>query len=293
MAGKRSTAAAHHDRPATSQPQVTTDGRRFGHRRAVRLLVRHERLALPLLVVAAVLTGWEAAGRLGHIDPLFFSYPSAMWQALLELAAGPLARDVRTSALEFAGGLGLAIAVAVPSGLGIGASRRLQHALDPIIDALYATPILALTPLFVLWFGLGMASKVAVVALMAFFPLLINTAEGVKTVDRTLVQAVRSFGAGRWDVYRDVIVPSVVPFMVSGLRLAIGRAVMGVVIGEFIAATEGLGYRIRAAATMFETSRYLAAVAVLVVTSALLNIAVRRVEDRLAGWRRVTEPTAP
>lgn len=260
------------------------------HRRGGRLLARHERTLLPLLVVAVVVAAWEAYGQLGRIDPLFFSYPSQIWHGLLELARGPLPGDLRTSAIEFALGLALA-GLAVPAGLAVGASRRLQHAVNPLIDALYATPMLALTPLFVIWFGLGIASKVAVVALMAFFPLLITTIEGVATVDPTLVRAVRSFGARRWHVYRDVILPGVVPFLVSGMRLAIGRAVMGVVIGEFIAATEGVGYRIRAAATVFQTSHYLAGVVLLIVAAAVLNLGLKYLEGRVAGWRQASHPS--
>lgn len=247
-------------------------------------LQRYERLFLPTVTIVAILALWELYGQVTEINPLFFSYPSRIFTALVEWVRGPFFGDLATSATEF--GIGMLIGLlGIPLGLVIGSVRRLEMAFDPIINGLYSTPMLALTPLFVIWFGLGIASKVAVVALMALFPLLINTAEGVTTVDRNLVRAAQSFGANRLQTYVDVIFPSTVPFIVSGMRLAIGRAIVGVVIGEFIAAVDGVGYRIRATAGVFNTPAYLAGVAVLIVASVLLNLLLKRLEKRLAPWR--------
>lgn len=245
---------------------------------------RHERTLLPLLTMIGLLALWELWGRLGNISPLFFSYPSRIVGGLLILARTTLLDDLRVSGVEFALGLGIAL-VGVPFGMIVGSSRRLRLALDPIITGAYATPTLTLTPLFVIWFGLGIVSKVALVAIMAFFPLAINTIEGVRTVDPTLIRAVRTFGAQRREVYTDVIFHAIVPFIVSGLRLAIGRAIIAVVIGEFIAATAGIGYRIRAMAAVFRTSEYLAGVAILVAAALLLNMLLKRLEAHLAPWR--------
>lgn len=247
-------------------------------------LQRHERWILPSATIAAILVAWEVYGRLSDINPLFFSYPSRIWVALVLWVRGPFLTDLATSGTEF--GVGMLIGLlGIPVGLVVGSVRRLRAALDPIIDGLYSTPMLALTPLFVIWFGLGIVSKVAVVALMAFFPLVINTAEGVSTVERSLLRAARSFGANRTQTYVDVIFPATLPFIVSGMRLAIGRAIVGVVIGEFIAAVDGIGYRIRATAGVFNTPAYLAGVGVLIVASVLLNLALKRLEKRLAPWR--------
>lgn len=246
---------------------------------------RREAILLPILAAVLILVGWEIYGRVVGFNPLFFSYPSEIWAGFLELADGPLMEDLRISAHEFMVGLAIAL-VAVPLGMLIGSMRRLRMALDPIINGLYATPTLALTPLFVIWFGLGIISKVAIVAIMAFFPLIINTIEGVKTVDRTLLRAARSFGARRRHTYGDVILPSIFPFVISGLRLAIGRAIIGVVIGEFIGATAGIGYRIRQTAAVFQTQQYLASVAILVIAAVVLNLLLRFGEARLAPWQR-------
>lgn len=271
-----------------TQPETVRTGevpeRTVGGGRAASWLRRHERGLLPAATAVALLAAWELYGRLGSINPLFFSYPSHIAQALVDYARGPLPTDLAVSSLEFAVGFALA-SVAVPLGLVIGTVRRLRLALDPLINGLYATPLLALTPLLVLWFGIGVVSKIAIVALMAFFPLVISTIEGVVTVDTSLLRAARSFGANRWQLHRDVIFPSVLPFVVSGTRLAIGRAIMGVVIGEFIAATAGIGYRIAEAAGVFDTSRLLAAVAILVLAAVLLNLLLKTAETRLARWR--------
>ncbi len=249
-----------------------------------RWFTRHEATLLPILTVMAIIVVWEAYGRIKGFNPLFFAQPSQIWDGFRVLAEGPLWEDLRVSAQEFFIGLSLAL-VAIPLGMVIGSMRRLRLAVDPIINALYSTPTLALTPLFVIWFGLGIASKVAIVAIMAFFPLIINTIEGVKTVDATLIRAARSFGGRRRHVYLDVILPSIFPFVISGLRLAIGRAIIGVVIGEFIGATAGIGYRIRTTAAVFQTSQYLASVSILVIAAVALNLLLKFAEVRLAPWQ--------
>jgi taurine transport system permease protein len=249
---------------------------------------RRERVLLPVAALVAIVAAWEAAGQLGLINPLYFSYPTQIVPAFGDWAADGMADDLAASGKAFAIGLGIAL-IGVPVGMVVGSIRKLDLALDPIINAFYATPMVALTPLFVIIFGLGLPATSAVVALMAVFPLLILTIEGVKTVDKSLLRATRSFGANRREVYRDVVLPSIVPFIVSGLRLAIGRAIIGVVIGEFIGAVAGVGYRIRADAGVFNTPRYLAGILVLVAVSVALNVGLRRLERRLSPWRFARE----
>jgi taurine transport system permease protein len=249
---------------------------------------KRERTILPLGALAVILTLWELAGQAGLINPLYFSFPSKIGPAFADWASNGMTQDLAASGKAFAIGLAIAL-VGVPIGVVVGSVRKLDMALDPIINALYATPMVALTPLFVIIFGLGLPATAAVVALMAVFPLLILTIEGVKTVDKSLLRATRSFGANQREVYRDVMLPSIVPFIVSGLRLAIGRGIIGVVIGEFIGAVAGVGYRIRADAGVFNTPRYLAGIVVLVAVSVALNVGLRRVERVLSPWRFVRE----
>lgn len=249
---------------------------------------RLERWLLPTLLVVLLFGVWELAGLIYHPNPLFFSYPSKIAVALVAYASNGLWSDLAVSATEWAIGMAIAL-TAIPLGMVIGRSRRLIYALDPLINALYATPILALVPMFVIWFGLGIESKVAIVAVIAFFPLIITIIEGARTVDKVLVDAVRSFGATSRDVYLDVITPGILPFIVSGMRLAIRSGIIGVVIGEFLGAIGGIGYSIRVFASVFQTASYLAGVLILVGISVILNVLLKMAERRLTPWREALE----
>lgn len=249
---------------------------------------KYERYWLPFVTVVVILVVWELLGRMGLWNPLFFSSPSEIWEGFLSLTGGPLWSDLRVSAIEFGIGMAIALGLGVPLGLLLGSNRKLNAAFDPIINALYSTPILVLTPLLVIWFGLGMGSKIANVAILAIFPVVINMIEGVRTTDPALLRAAKSFGARGLAVYRDVTFPSVIPFFITGVRLAIGKGMIAVVVGEYIAATEGIGYRIRADAEVFNTSRYLAAVMIMVVISVVMMGLLKVVEKKLAPWRDTT-----
>lgn len=248
---------------------------------------RHRSRLLPVATVLVLLVGWEVLGRTVTINPLFFSYPSQIWGGAIDLAQESLWTNLRISGIEFALGMLLSVGIAVPVGLLMGTVRNLYYALDPIVSAMYSTPVLVLAPLLVIWFGLGIASKVAIVVILSTFPVMINLTEGVRSTDRSLIRAARSFGASRWDLYRDVIFPSVVPFFVTGLRLAVGRALIGVVVGEYIASQAGIGYQINSDAQVFATARYLAGVSVIVVFSVVVIEVLKVLERRLAPWRRL------
>jgi len=239
---------------------------------------------LPLGTAVVILVLWEVLGRTMNWNPLFFSYPSKIWGGFIDLADGPLLSDLRVSGTEFALGMALSILIAVPIGLAMGSLRNLYYAMDPLVTALYSTPVLVLAPMLVIWFGLGISSKVAIVVILSTFPMMINLTEGVRNTDRALLRAARSFGATRWRIYRDVLFPAVVPFFVTGLRLAIGRAMIGVVVGEYIASTSGIGYQINSDAEVFATSRYLAGVAVILVFSVATMEILKVLERRLAPW---------
>lgn len=248
-------------------------------------MTRHQQRVLPIATVVVLVAIWEIVGRIAHWNPLFFAYPSQIWSGVVELAHGPLWSDLRVSGTEFLLGMVLSVLIAVPVGLVLGTSRRLYWAFDPIVGALYSTPVLVLAPLLVIWFGLGIASKVAIVVILSTFPVMINLTEGVRTTDRVLLRAARSFGANRWNLYRDVVLPSVTPFFITGLRLAVGRAMIGVIVGEYIASTQGIGYQINADAELFATPRYLAGVMVIVVFSVAVMELLKILEKRMAPWR--------
>ncbi len=217
---------------------------------------------------------------------LFFTVPSqiagTLWQMIV---SGSLWAPLGVSATAFAIGLALAIVAGLPLGILIGRSSLLNAMFDPFITAFNATPRLVFLPLLMLWFGIGLWSKVAIVFLGALFPLLINTYEGVRNADRLLINVVRSFGAREWDIARLVVVPNALPFIVVGLRLAIGRAVLGVVVSEFFGSQEGLGVVMVRAASGFKVDVVFAGLIVFAGLSLLMTGLVKLLEERMTRWR--------
>lgn len=251
-------------------------------------LERHRSRLLPVATVVAILAIWQVLGVTVRFNPLFFSYPSAIWTGFIQLVDGPLAKDLQVSGTEFILGMGISIAIGVPCGLVMGMSRNLYYAFDPVVSALYSTPVLVLAPMLVIWFGLGITSKVAIVVILSTFPILINLTEGVRNTDPAILRAARSFGASRLRIYRDIVFPASAPFLVAGLRLALGRALIGVVVGEYIASTTGIGYQINSDAEVFATSRYLAGIAIILVFAVVSMELLKLLERKLAPWRQAT-----
>jgi NitT/TauT family transport system permease protein len=248
-----------------------------------------ERYAWGAVALLLPLLAWEA---LPHVLPLprgarlFFATPSQIAVAVVDLIeSGELQRHFNISALEFLVGLGLSIAVGLPLGFLLGRLGWLDDLLDPFVTTLNATPRIVWLPVLILWLGLGVWSKVMIVFLGAVFPLLVNTYEGVRNADRVLMNVVRSFGGNAWQVARIVVLPGALPYVVAGLRLAIGRAILGVVVGEFFGASSGLGYMIASATSGYRADVMFAGVLVLMALSLALTLSVQAVEARLTRWR--------
>jgi len=217
---------------------------------------------------------------------LFFTVPSHIADTLWTMfATGSIWKPLGVSASAFAIGLAMAIVVGLPLGVLLGRSATLNAMVDPFITAFNATPRLVFLPLLMLWFGIGIWSKVAVVFLGALFPLLINTYEGVRNADKLLINVVRSFGAGEWDIARLVVVPNSLPFIIVGLRLAIGRAVLGVVVSEFFGSQDGLGVVMVRAASQFKVDIVFSGLIVFAALSLIMTGLVKLIEDRLTRWR--------
>jgi NitT/TauT family transport system permease protein len=195
-----------------------------------------------------------------------------------------------TSLQEFAAGFLLAAAAGVALGLLLATNDVLCDYVDPWISALYATPTVALVPLFILTLGIDLASKVAVVFLLAFLPIAINTATGLRSTERVYVEAARSFGATRGQIFTKVLLPAALPFIVAGLRLGIGRGLIGVVVAEFFGARAGLGYLIFTSSQLFDLASLWLAVFILAGTGVLAVVLLQRVERKLAPWRQVGPP---
>jgi len=264
-------------------------GARAGRLLTPALRQRIESVALGTLTIVLLLVIWEL---LPHFLPLrqgtrlFFTVPSRIFATLWQmLATGTIWAPLGVSAAAFAIGLGLAIVAGLPLGILLGRSATLNAMFDPFVTALNATPRLVFLPLLMLWLGIGLWSKVAVVFLGALFPLLINTHEGVRNADKLLINVVRSFGANRWDVARLVVIPNALPFIVVGLRLAIGRAILGVVVAEFFGAQEGLGVVMVRAASSFNVDIVFAGLVVFAALSLVMTGLVKLLEDRMSRWR--------
>ena len=250
---------------------------------------RIESLALGTATIALLLVLWEL---LPHFFPvqqgtrLFFTVPSRIFATLWQMfATGAIWAPLGVSASAFAIGLALAIAVGLPLGILLGRSATLNSMFDPFVTALNATPRLVFLPLLMLWLGIGLWSKVAVVFAGALFPLLINTHEGVRNADKLLINVVRSFGATGWDVARLVVIPNALPFIVVGLRLAIGRAILGAVVAEFFGAQDGLGVVMVRAASSFNVDVVFADLIVFAGLSLMMTGLVKLIENRMSRWR--------
>jgi len=239
--------------------------------------------------IAIVLIVWQLLPHLVTISAgtkLFFTTPSQVLDTLWTMfATGTIWQPLGVSAAGFALGLAIAIVVGLPLGVLLGRSRTLNAMLDPFITAFNATPRLVFLPLLVLWFGLGLWSKVVIVFIGALFPIVINTYEGVRNADRILIDVVRSFGAKEWDIARLVVVPNALPYIVAGLRLAIGRAVIGVVVAEFFGSTEGLGVIMIQAASSYHVDVVFAGLIVFAALSLAMTGLLQLLENRLSEWR--------
>jgi NitT/TauT family transport system permease protein len=258
-----------------------------------RFLANHEPSLFGIGFIVILLVLWQSIPvwySLPRGMALFFTTPSRIAASFYHLLlSGELEKHFYVSAAAFLAGLGLSILVGLPIGLLMGRSQLLDALLDPYVTSLNATPRIVWLPLMILWFGIGIWSKVVIVFAGAIFPLLINTYAGVKNVNRVLVNVVRSFGASEWQLMRIVVIPNSLPYIVVGLRLAIGRAILGVVVGEFFGSSEGLGYMIASAATNYKVDVVFVGVAIFMALSVSLTLAVKAVESRLASWR--PEPT--
>jgi NitT/TauT family transport system permease protein len=259
------------------------------------LYAEHESFILGAGFIVFLLVMWQSI-PLWYTLPkgmaLFFTTPSRVAAAFYELLLnGEIEKHFYVSAIAFLAGLGLSIVVGLPLGLIMGRSAVLESLLDPYVTASNATPRIIFLPLLILWFGIGIWSKIAIVFAGAVFPLLINTYVGVKNVNRVLVNVVRSFGASEWQVMKIVVLPNSVPYIIAGLRLAIGRAILGVVVGEFFGSSQGLGYMIASAATNYKVDVVFVGVAIFMALSVILTLAVKQLESRLANWRPETAKT--
>jgi ABC-type nitrate/sulfonate/bicarbonate transport system permease component len=252
-----------------------------------KFYLNNEKAILGTAAVSVFLAVWELVGNtLQLINPMFMSAPSLIWKAAVQLfTSGEIWNDLYVSGIEFGWGYFLSIIVAIPFGIAIGWYKKLAYICDPFVNAMNATPRVALLPLVIIWLGIGILSKVGIIFLGAVFPLLINTRDGVKTTPVNLLNAARSFGASEWQIFRSVVLPSTVPFILTGLRLAVGRALIGVMVGELYAATAGIGFMITVAGATFQTDKVFVGVLIFAITGMVMTDILDRIERRFDRWR--------
>ena len=254
--------------------------------RLARFYLEHERGAIAGGTLVILLLVWEAIGASGLVDPLFISSPTGVTRAAWLLSQRrDFWTDLQVSATEFMLGYGAALAVAIPLGLALGLSKRLQYLIGPFVDTLNAVPRVTLLPLIIIWCGIGIWSKVVVVFLGAVIPVLINAQSGVKASEARFIRVALSFSASRFKIFSSIILPGVVPFIFTGAKYGAGRALLGVVVGELYASTAGLGHLIADAGNTFQTDVVFVG-ALLFMAAGLIVVALLDVfEQRFERWR--------
>jgi NitT/TauT family transport system permease protein len=247
-----------------------------------------ERIALPVGALIVVLAIWQLVSAWSGLG-VWVQYISSPVDAISAgwglLTSGELWSNTEGSLEAFAIGFALAAVIGVPIGLAMGWSRTLRELLDPPLNLLNATPRLALLPVIVVWLGIGVKATVVVVLIDAVIPVIVNAMAGVRDTDVKFIQVARSFGAGRLDLFRKVLLPASTPAVLTGVRLAVSRAVLGVIVAELYVSTAGIGHLIQTYGQAFQMSEVVFLVVLVGVFGYLINLALQRVERRFESWR--------
>ena len=269
-----------------SGPSEADTGRRVFSRASSRIGRLNRALVqwLPaLLIVAAILGFWEAYVRIFDVQRWLLPSPSVIATTIGD-KAGLLSEHALVTLKEVIIGFSMALAGGVLLASGIALSRAVQRAIYPFVIASPTIPWLAVAPLLLIWFGHGLLPKVIVVALIAFFPIVVTMVDGLKSVDPDAVNLMRTLGAGRWRIFLKVQLPSAMPFLFSGIKVAIAVSVIGAVVGEWVGSSEGLGYLMIRSKSQFLTERVFAAIAILSAMGIGLFILASLIERLAIPW---------
>jgi len=270
--------------PADPEAIGTTEAKDAPPRRS--LWQRNENFLLGVASVTTFLLFWEFSVSLNWVNPLFTSSPSRIAATGFEMFRdGSIYPDLLVSAQEFVLGFGLAVIVGVPLGILMGWYSRLNAVLDPFVNALYAMPRIALMPLIIIWFGIDIWAKIAIIFLSSVFPILVNTMTGVRTMERDFVKVARSFGASDGQLFKTVALPSSVPNLLTGVRLGLGHALIGIVVGEMNGASAGIGYMMTVAGATFQTDKVMVGIIIIAGAGMALTQVLRMIEARFDVWR--------
>jgi ABC-type nitrate/sulfonate/bicarbonate transport system permease component len=234
--------------------------------------------------VAVFFVIWEYYGR--RMDPIFMAPPSAIFAAAVTLIqSGALAKAMVQTLWPFAVGMALTVVVGILLGIVMAQWRTLEYVLDPFINALYAIPRIALVPLIILWAGLEFAGKVTILVSVAIFPITVNTYAGIRDVRGSMLEIGRAYGATEWQIFWKIVLPAAVPFIMAGVRLAVGLAIIGIIVAEFFTAISGLGGMIVEYANVFATAKLFVPIIVIALIGVILTELVMWLERRMSRWR--------
>src|SRR5215813_1918006 len=274
------TATASEEQRSVAPTPARTAGR------DLLVALRRNHLAGFLSIVVG-LALWEVLSRFVVANPLFLAAPSQILGAIFSLGeTGELWRHIGISGLEFVIGYLIAAVLGIALGLAMARSVLVKQVTQPWISGLYATPTIALAPLFILWFGIGISSKVLVVILLVLFPVTINTEAGLRTTSPRLIEMLRSFGATPRQIFLKVSLPSATPFILAGLKLGIGRGLIAVVVAELFGSRAGLGRLISQSADAFNMPELFAGVVVLAAAGIAMTAGFGWLERKLVPWTR-------
>lgn len=241
---------------------------------------------LAATAIAGALSLWWVIAKLGLVNDVLLPAPGEVLTAFFQsIRDGSLWVNTSASLLRVIYGFLLGFGCAVPLGIVMGISRIARGLIEPLIELVRPVPPIAIIPIAILWFGIGEISKVFIIAYGAFFPILINTMAGFREVDPVLVRAARMLGANKWQIFRDVVLRSALPFIVVGSRLGMGLAFIVLVAAELIASSEGLGYLINDGRYNFRTDQVFLGMILIGVLGFALNKLLMEIEQRLLRWR--------
>ena len=267
--------------------QPVAAGQKPGRSPIGRWYDKHDRLVLGIAGILLVLIPWQLVVELGMVKEILISSPTAVAESFVEeFARGAIWRHIWASLSVWLVGFSVASVVGIILGLAAGWYRRAGLITVPWLNFVYAAPDLAFVPIFILWFGLGFVFKVWVVFLGVVIYVALNTIAGVHATEDRFLAVARTYGASRLMTFRTIVLPGSVPYIMTGPRLASGRAIVGVIGAEFISSNEGLGFFISISGTTFQTSRVFVGILLLAATGILLNEILGRIEHRFDSWRR-------
>lgn len=241
-------------------------------------------VVVKLITFAVVIVTWEVVGH--FINPLFLSSPSAIVIAFAELMqSGELFSAFRSSLTAFLIGMAASIAIGITVGVAMGRIRMIEYILEPYVTALYSTPSIALIPLFILWFGIGLTAKAFIIFFLSVFIVIINTFTGVKNLSQSVLDVSAAFGANQRQSFWMVVLPAALPFIMTGLRLAVGRGILAMIVAEFFTSISGLGGMIVKYGNFFQTAKMFVPILVVSLLGVCAVEILKRIETKLAPWK--------